>query len=133
MEYEWKPPFCTTCQKVGHECKEKVKQTKKQQERNKQIWMEKRQNKVLQPKNTSAIKTHRENKEDNVALEDDAVKPEWTVVWSKQKGKERKTEGNNPMKIGNISLGCKNGFEVLRIDDRPGTVEVGDTIGGNNV
>lgn len=37
------------------------------------------------------------------------------------------------MKIGNISLGCKNGFKVLRIDDRSGSVEVGDIIGGNNV
>lgn len=30
VEYEWKPPFCTSCNQVGHVCKKKEVMDKKQ-------------------------------------------------------------------------------------------------------
>ncbi|XP_058741549.1 uncharacterized protein LOC131613926 [Vicia villosa] len=32
VEYEWKPPFCKSCNKVGHECKQKEDGLKKKKE-----------------------------------------------------------------------------------------------------
>lgn len=65
VEYEWKPPLCTTCQKVGRECKKKVKLGRKQQELSKQVWMEKIEN-VMQQETISTEKIQRGNKEDCV-------------------------------------------------------------------
>lgn len=37
--------------------------------------------------------------------------------------KKRLIKGNNPMKIGNIILGCENGFEMLRFGDSSSTTD----------
>lgn len=47
VEYEWKPPFCKKCNKVGHNC-EKEKTTKPQ---NTQRWIEKPQDAIVETGN----------------------------------------------------------------------------------
>ncbi|CAK8570368.1 unnamed protein product [Lathyrus sativus] len=45
MEYEWKPPFCKTCNKVFHDCETKPRQ----KAATKQVWTRKQKPEEMQP------------------------------------------------------------------------------------
>ncbi|CAJ2631967.1 unnamed protein product [Trifolium pratense] len=112
VEYEWKPPFCTKCNKVGHECKVNKQQTKKQPEQIKQVWTTKPDKNIVTPppeitNDTSGI--HGENAEARGKVNESVAAVTWTVVGSanKHKGKEIRVAGKE-------LFGCKNDFEVLR-------------------
>lgn len=72
--------FVQLAKRLGMNAKKRLSKLRSNKSEISKYGWKKRQNKVIQLENTSAIKTHTKNKEDNVALEDDAVKPEWTVV-----------------------------------------------------
>jgi hypothetical protein len=110
VEYEWKQPFCTKCNKVSHECNVNKQQTKKQQE--KKVWTAKPDKNIVTPppgNTTDTGSIHKENAEAHV---NESVAATWTVVGSanKHKGKEIRVAGKE-------LFGCKNGFEVLRIGE----------------
>ncbi|PNX83937.1 hypothetical protein L195_g039987 [Trifolium pratense] len=111
VEYEWKPPFCTKCNKVGHECKVNKQQTKKQPEQIKQVWTTKPDKNIVTPppeitNDTSGI--HGENAEARDKVNESVAAVTWTVVGSanKHKGKEirvaeTRVKANNADRIRN--------------------------------
>ncbi|KAI5396013.1 hypothetical protein KIW84_062276 [Lathyrus oleraceus] len=81
VEYEWKPPFCKKCDKIGHECDMKPKQKAPA----KQVWTVKQNSEVTE-------KVHEKpTLEKEVEIQTDAEvedNPTWIVIGtSKHKGK----------------------------------------------
>lgn len=91
MGYEWRPPFCSTCDKVGHQCKRKEEPPKRVQEK-KKTWKAKKDNNM----NTTTTKqvessNNMENKNEKTKEGEDEVEA-WTQVRS-----VRKNIGKYPM------------------------------------
>lgn len=100
IEYEWKPPYCTIFNKVGHECKQKENKPRKKNER-KQTWEPKEKGVVIV--NEPKSKEHnKETTQENVETVEDP--------WIKARTANRsRGKGQNPEDI----VDCNNGFEAL--------------------
>ncbi|XP_058725589.1 uncharacterized protein LOC131596870 [Vicia villosa] len=99
IEYEWKPPFCTKCQHVGHQCKTEI--TKQ--------WKPK-----AKPPNAALVVT--ENKKQETVIEEkkqEVVTEESDGIWTqvpntRDRGKQILTDHTH-------SINCENGFEALGV------------------
>ncbi|XP_058745733.1 uncharacterized protein LOC131618551 [Vicia villosa] len=105
VEYEWKPLFCKSCGKVGHNCEQK-----KDRGKQKKIWHAKqKQDNPLEP----VVKPTEVTTEDIETTEESSIP--WTTVGhtSRTKGKGATyDDGTMPQPRVN-HVGCSNIFEVL--------------------
>ncbi|XP_058723328.1 uncharacterized protein LOC131595094 [Vicia villosa] len=110
VEYEWTPPYCTVCNKVGHVCKQTEAQARKKKE-GKQAWEQKKpQEKQAEP-TVNVPKGTEQPKPDHVETE--VPKPTemetevpWTVVQNRSRGKapqDIQVENNNI--LGGLHIG----------------------------
>ena len=114
IEYEWRPKFCDKCQKIGHQCGNRVKkkkwQPKPQQERKHEIPVE-----VSTPrKETTTSKANGDEGKTWIRTTKDDEEM-WTKVSkaSKDRGKSiTYTESSN-------TVHCTNGFRVLEVLNGP--------------
>ncbi|XP_058732852.1 uncharacterized protein LOC131604428 [Vicia villosa] len=93
VDYEWEPPFCTPCKKVGHVCKQKI-------EKQKQVYVQKQvvTQQVVPKENVQTGNQNSKNPAEN--------EEEWIPVRtaSRNRGKEP---------ISQIEVNCTNGFDPL--------------------
>ncbi|KAI5447906.1 hypothetical protein KIW84_015379 [Lathyrus oleraceus] len=99
VEYEWRPSFCTICNKVGHECKQREHNKEKNHEKDKKIWAPKM-------RTTREVEDKRDNFENLKETENEKEEPSWTTV--KTTSKEKGPKGNEDV------INCTNVFEALR-------------------
>ncbi|XP_058753872.1 uncharacterized protein LOC131627051 [Vicia villosa] len=95
VEYEWRPPFCAKCNKVGHTCKNKVEIPMKP------IW---------KPKKNEVIQESEKPKE-TITQEDTQEK--WNTVSKASQGKGKKPIQAPP----EVVVSCTNGFDALKVGD----------------
>ncbi|XP_058774764.1 uncharacterized protein LOC131649031 [Vicia villosa] len=94
VDYEWKPPFCTQCNKVDHVCKQKI-------EKQKQVYVQKQV--VNNP--TSKEATQAMTQDNKITTEEEKEEP-WIPARtaSKNRGKEPVIQ---------TEVNCTNGFDPL--------------------
>lgn len=82
MDYEWKPPYCTSYNKVGHECKKIEEQPKKKKEV-KKVW----EHKKIPLVTAETTKTEIKDKDAETQAE---IEIPWIVVTNRNRGKALK-------------------------------------------
>ncbi|XP_058783636.1 uncharacterized protein LOC131658346 [Vicia villosa] len=88
IEYEWRPKYCQTCLKIGHDCA--TKKTTGQPKHQQRVW----QKKVPAPENKNLEEVREEApKKDNIPSEE-----EWTQVASSRTDKAKKKINFTPPK-----------------------------------
>lgn len=93
VEYEWKPPFCTKCNKVGHICKQKFEKPKK-------IYAKKQ----VATSNDVISVTDQESQQDKKGAAEEEE------PWIKVKTASR-NRGKGPIETKNVD--CNMGFDIL--------------------
>ncbi|XP_058777012.1 uncharacterized protein LOC131651365 [Vicia villosa] len=95
VDYEWKPPYCTQCNKVGHVCKSKT-------EKSKQVYVQKQ---VV----INSAKTKEANQD---IAQDKKITPkkEKEVPWIPVRTAS-KNRGKDP--VIQTEVNCSNGFDLL--------------------
>lgn len=108
VEYDWRLPFCSICNKFGHECKRNEELPKRTQEK-KQTWTTKEENKGTATTIEYAESNKNKKNENENTKEGESEEENWTQVksLSKNRGKYLMFKTNR--------FDCTNGFEALRV------------------
>lgn len=112
-DYEWRSPFCTTCNKVVHACKKKEHHPGRKQERIKQVWAPKiDNNNTAKPTENSKKGSISHGEIENVRdKENEDEEVAWTVMRSTNKHKGKEPRFEEPI------IGSTNGFDALMIGE----------------
>ncbi|XP_058760792.1 uncharacterized protein LOC131634153, partial [Vicia villosa] len=95
VEYEWRPPFCTKCNKVGHTCKTKAEAPVKP------VWKPKKSETSQEPTKPKELDAQEETQE------------KWNTV-----SKASQNKGKRPIQVPpELIVNCTNGFDSLKVGE----------------